>query len=88
MNEIEKAQQKSQEALLSASKIIFKASEAINKAFKDVRFASEELEARLSELSKPVEREYRAGEWVPGTYTRTSIPSLLVGWIALVFSAH
>lgn len=65
MNEIEKAQQNSQDALLSASKIIFKASEAINKAFKDVRFASEELEARLSELSKPVEREYRAGEWVP-----------------------
>lgn len=65
MNEIEKAQQKSQEALLSASKIIFKASEAINKAFKDVRFASEQLEARLEELSNPVEREYRAGEWVP-----------------------
>ena len=36
----------------------------MNKAFKDVRFASEELEARLSALSKPAEKEYRAGEWV------------------------
>lgn len=65
MNEIEKAQQQSREALLAASRVISEASAAMNKAFKDVRFASEELEARLSALSKPVEREYRAGEWVP-----------------------
>ena len=65
MKEIEKAQQQSHEALIAAVRIISDASEAINKAFKDVRFFGDDLEARLSALSNPAEREYRAGEWVP-----------------------
>ena len=42
----------------------------IEKAQQEIGEARERLasaEARLSALSKPVEREYRAGEWVPVT---------------------
>lgn len=65
MNEIEKAQQENQKALIALTRIVSEASESINKAFNEARIASEQLEARLEELSNPVEREYRAGEWVP-----------------------